>query len=182
MASSCGCSSMVEPQSSKLATRVRFPSPAPRHSCPASLNGLTGNARPLNSCHFDLVDIARTCYGRLDEPTGRVGPVADTENREATGAHAPQVTSGTDAACADGQVRAPWGSTAARAGVVGRKGGADVTKQGNDWWWSSAACFGGEGERRPDGPDGLGTSQSRQPGRGASQRRYGHSEADGPAT
>src|ERR1044072_1284616 len=32
----CGRSSMVEPQSSKLATRVRFPSPAPRtHDGPA---------------------------------------------------------------------------------------------------------------------------------------------------
>ena len=43
-----GCSSMVEPQSSKLATRVRFPSSAPRTSEPACLGSpLPGSpARP----------------------------------------------------------------------------------------------------------------------------------------
>lgn len=30
MPTACGCSSMVEPQPSKLMVRVRFPSPAPR--------------------------------------------------------------------------------------------------------------------------------------------------------
>src|SRR5699024_6687284 len=67
----CGCSSMVEPQSSKLVVRVRFSSPAPR---PASLackgnrsqqeqcwkrdktpsvdsRGLTGRRRDRASCH-----------------------------------------------------------------------------------------------------------------------------------
>ena len=44
-----GCSSMVEPQSSKLATRVRFPSSAPRPHETLRLTGPNGSVLPSNS-------------------------------------------------------------------------------------------------------------------------------------
>ncbi len=85
MSYACGCSSMVEPQPSKLMVRVRFPSPAQRtiyHSSAApattrprgvaqlgSASALGAEGRRFKSCHPDHISIFRRRRGQY---SGRV--------------------------------------------------------------------------------------------------------------
>src|SRR4051812_10169195 len=61
MAARRGCSSMVEFQSSKLATRVRFPSPAPLQTAAISLLPLHAAGLLLHSGVSDVVELFVIC-------------------------------------------------------------------------------------------------------------------------